>query len=338
MANRFKLLRKPTAEETALLVRCGHADPNVAMAAQHEFAEALTLPLKQGVLKGDILANIYEGETFLPGQATEYPLDFLTPGTESEFIAYTVPYTGRIPNRHIQGDYLTVPTFRVANSIDWDIRYSENARWPVVGRAMNVLEAGFTLKANLDGWHTILAAAAGRNLVGWDDYATAGLFTKRLVQILENLMRRRAGGNGSSVGRGKLTDLFVSLECHGDVLSWDLTQVPEAIRTQIWTNWGNGGLSKIGPVLLHDLDELGEDQEFQTYYTSTLSGTMPSDKVEIVVGLDLENRDSFVNPVRKEIQLFEDMSGHRAGRAGMYGHREHGFGVLDNRRCILGAV
>jgi len=334
----YKMMRQPTAEETALLKRSGHADESIARAAQRELAKALTLPLKQGVLKGDILSGIFEVINFLPGQTVEFPLDFLTPGTEGRHVAYTIPNVGRIPERHIEGDYIMVPTYRVGNSIDWDIRYSENARWDVIGRALQVLEAGFILKANRDGWHTLLTAAANRNLVAYDEQAIAGLFTKRLVSLLEQMMRRRAGGNSTSINRGKLTDMFHSPEAQGDVLSWDLTQIPEAVRQTIYQNWETGGVARIGRVRLHDIDELGEDQEFQTYYESTLGGTMPSDKVEIVVGLDLENNDSFVNPVRKEVEIFEDPTFHRAGRAGMYGWREHGFTVLDNRRVLLGAL
>ena len=59
--------------------------------------------------------------------------------------------------------------------------------------------------------------------------------------------------------------------------------------------------------------------------------------IENVVGLDLSSNDSFVMPVRQEVQIFEDDTLHRQKRAGMYGWAEHGFAVLDNRRVLLGA-
>jgi hypothetical protein len=90
-----------------------------------------------------------------------------------------------------------VPTYDVGASIDWALKYSRDARWDVVGRAMQVLEAMFVRKANDDGWHTILAAGVGRNLVVYDDAATAGLFTKRLVALMKTVMRRNAGGNST---------------------------------------------------------------------------------------------------------------------------------------------
>lgn len=333
----YKLFEKPTPELTELFKQWGQADERAAARAGREFTQGLTMPLRQGVLKGDILANIYEVEHLEKGQYPEYPLDMISPGTEHRYMAYTIPYTGRIPERHVSGDYLMVPTYRVGNSIDWDIRFTQVARWNVLGRAMQVMEAGFVLKANIDGWQTIISAGKGRNIVVYDAAASAGLFTKRLVLLMENLMRRYAGGNSTSVSRGKMTDIFVSPEAHGDVLTWDLTQVPESVRTQIWSNWGKGGLTQIGPVLIHDIDELGVGQSFQAYYDTTLGGTMGSSDVEIVVGLDLDNRDSFVNPVKQEVELFEDMSFHRAGRAGIYGHREGGYSVLDARRVLIGS-
>ena len=108
------------------------------------------------------------------------------------------------------------------------------------------------------------------------------------ISVMRTMMRRYAGGNSTSTNPGKLTDLYLSPEGLGDIRSWDLTQIPDAIRTQIFLAGTNevSSLSKIGDVTLHDLDELGVGQEFQLYFTNTLGGSNPSDKQEIVVGLE----------------------------------------------------
>ena len=85
------------------------------------------------------------------------------------------------------------------------------------------------------------------------------------------------------------------------------------------------------------MDELGEGQEYQNFYTSDLSGSLPTGDNEIVVGLDLSRQDSFVMPVRENVQIFEDDTLHRQRRAGLYGWAEHGFALLDNRRVLLGS-
>ena len=85
------------------------------------------------------------------------------------------------------------------------------------------------------------------------------------------------------------------------------------------------------------LDELGEGQEYQTFFTDSLSGAVQTSDLELVVGLDQSSNDSFVMPVKQPLEVFEDPALHRHQRAGFYGWAEVGFGVLDNRRILLGS-
>ena len=208
MANKFE----PSAELTDLLIRSGSAEKEQSLAASKEFAKALELPLRQAILSGDILDNIFEPIQLAPGATPEFPLDFLAPGTEADFVAYTLPNHGYVPERHVEGDYVMVPTYDIGASIDYLLKYARDARWDVVGRAMEVLEAQFTKKMNDDGWHTLLAAGVDRNIVVFDSDADAGQFTKRLVSLMKTVMRRNGGGNSASNNRGILTDLYVSPE------------------------------------------------------------------------------------------------------------------------------
>ena len=61
------------------------------------------------------------------------------------------------------------------------------------------------------------------------------------------------------------------------------------------------------------------------------------DDNELDVGLDQSSNDSFVMPVKEQLQVYEDPTLHRQQRAGYYGWAELGFGVLDNRRILLGS-
>ena len=332
---------QPTPELTDLLVRSGSLNAEVSLSANREFAKALELPLRQGVLSGDILSGIFEPIRLAQSATPEFPLDFLAPGTEKDFVAYTIPNHGYIPERHVESDYVMVPTYDIGASIDYLLKYARDARWDVVGRAMEVLEAQFVKKMNDDGWHTILAAGYDRNIVVFDSDAAVGQFTKRLVSLMKTVMRRNGGGNSASNNRGQLTDLYVSPEAMEDIRNWGVDQVDETTRREIYTA-ADGSLNRVFGINLHDIDELGEGQEYQLYYTSTLSGSMPQSSpntdVEVVVGLDLRKRDSFVMPVREEVQIFEDNTLHRQKRAGFYGWAEQGFAVLDNRRVLLGSL
>ena len=339
--NRFE----PTPELTDLLVRSGSSSKEVSTAACHEFAKALELPLRKGLLSGDILNGIFEPIKLAPGATPEFPLDLLSPGSEKDFVAYTIPNHGYMPERHVESDYVMVPTYDIGASIDYLLKYARNARWDVVGRAMEVLEGSFVKKMNDDGWHTILAAGVDRNIVVFDSDASVGQFTKRLVSLLKTVMRRNGGGNSASQNRGMLTDLYVSPEAMEDIRNWGLDQIDEITRREIYVA-ADGTLNRVFGVNLHDLDELGEGQEYQLFYSNVLNGTLPQnvggdsnhDKVELVVGLDLRSRDSFIMPVREEVQIFEDETLHRQKRAGYYGFAEQGFACLDNRRVLLGAL
>src|SRR5688572_28606531 len=94
----------PSPEMTALLVKSGDSDKATALAAQRELAIALQGPIREGILEGDIVSEIFTQIPFQPGASTEFPLDLLVPGTERDFSAYTIPNHGRIPERHIEGD------------------------------------------------------------------------------------------------------------------------------------------------------------------------------------------------------------------------------------------
>jgi len=332
-------MKRPDEAFIELLKRSGSADKNEALAAQREIAKAIESPLRQGVLVGNILDGIFEAIQMEPGSTSEFPLDLLAPGEEDEFVAYTNPGHGRIPERAVEGDYVMVPTYAITSSIDWLLRYARDARWDVIGRAAQVLEASFVKKMNDDGWHTLLSAGVDRNILVYDADAAAGQFTKRLVSLMKTVMRRNGGGNTGSLNRGRLTDVYLSPEALEDIRNWGVDQVDEVTRREIFQAAdGSASLTRVFGINLHDMDELGESQEYQNFFSNELSGSLgPSSDVELVVGLDLQSNDSFIMPVRENVQVFEDDNLHRQQRAGMYGWAEMGFAVLDNRRVLLGS-
>jgi hypothetical protein len=325
-----------------LLRQTGSTNKDEALVAQKAFAAALTSPLREGLFVGDNIADIYTREDFRPDARIEYPIDFYRPDNAGEFVAYVIPNQGKIPQRQIEGDILSVPTYDIGAGIDWLLRYAREARWNIVTRALEVLEAGFTQKLNNDGWHTILAAGFDRNVIVNDANAAAGQFTKRLVSLMKLVMRRNAGGNASSLNRGRLTHLFVSPEAMEDMRNWDAAEVDPVTRRELYLSDDNGSAEVFG-VRIVTLDELGEGQEYQQYYQTVIAAGasnngMAAGDVELVIGLDLSKRDSFVMPVREPLQVFEDETLHRERRQGYYAWMSAGFAVLNNQRTILGSL
>jgi hypothetical protein len=224
-----------------------------------------------------------------------------------------------------------VPTFEVGSAINWLLKYARDARWDIVGRAIQVLQDGFVKKMNDDCWHLLTAAAVDRNILVYDSDANAGQFTKRLVSLAKTVMRRNGGGNSTSLNRRRLTDLYLSPEGLEDIRDWNVDQVDEVTRREILLA-PDGSFNRIFGVNLHDIDELGEDQEYQTYMTGQLSAVLASGDLEFAIGLDLTPQTKpFVMPVKQEVQVFEDDSLHRKRMAGVYAWGEYGVACLDSR-------
>ena len=330
--------QKMSPEVTAMFQQAGdtvHFSKAQNLAAQDFIAKALQEPLRQGIVSGDILGNLFDPLDYTDGETIEYELDFLTPGSERDFYAYTVPNRGAVPQRAVEADYVKIPTYRIANSIDTHYRYLKKARSNVRARMMEVLEAGITKKLNDDGWHTILASAVDRNIRVFDADAAAGQFTKRLVALCKTVMVRNGGGNSASRTGFRVTDIYMSPEANEDIMNWNVDQVDEITRRDIFLS-DDGGLSRIFGVTLHQLRELGVGQEYQLYYTSDLSGTMGASDEEIVVCVD-QTKDSLIMPIEESLQVIADDQFAREEMASWYCKMRLGFACADNRQIIVGS-
>lgn len=306
-------------------------------AAAAVIAQAIQVPIREVVLSGDIIKQIYTPMDFRNNPHVILPTDLITPGQEREFYAYTIPDHGRIPERRVESDYIMIPTFRIGNAIDATLKYVRDANWAVITRMMEVFEAGVVKKMNDDGWQTIIAAATDRNVIVNDPNAVQGQFTPRLITLLSTYMRRNGGGNASSTNRIKLTDLYISLEAHMDIRAWGLDVIPDGVRQNIYYSQdGAGDLLNIFGVKLHAMDEFGVGQEYQNYFTQTLGGSLSSaNDLEIGIALDQSRSDVFAMPVREDFQVWNDPNLHRQNLIGFYGHGEYGYSVTDNRRTLL---
>lgn len=329
-------------ELKALLKDTVSSDLGVSMAATEKLKAAIAV-INSGVLHGDTVSGIFNMQKFEPGVEIKYALDIVGPSQVKNHIAYSVPDTGYVAQRTVEGDYMTVRTFRVATSIDWSREMARQSRWDIVTRAMAVADASVVRKRNNDGWHTIITAATDRGISISDTSIATGLFGKRLVALAEVVMRRNAGGNSTSLNRGKLTHIAMSPEALQDVRSWDLTQVDDITRREIFVAGGDlYSLTKIFGVTLVDLDELGVGQEYQKYYNNTLGASNPNSKDEIAIGLDLANdpANTFVMPwVAQDngqfFEMHEDPTLLRLGRKGYWGEGRYGSAVLQNRSVII---
>lgn len=316
------------------------ADPVERSKALTQFLKAISLPVREGVFDGDTTSGIFNEETLPPGVSPEYPVDFIAPGTEGEFRAFTNPGKGKPPALVVSGDKLTLADIGNIFRVEYDLSYARNARWNIVARLTEAFMAGFVKKRNDDCWHTILAAMADRGMTVFDIAANAGQFTRKLFSLGKCSMARNGGGNSASVKRGRLTHLKMSCEGIESILSWNLDQVPESVRSQMYSmSGGDTQVIQILGVNIEEMFELGVNQEYQTYYVNRLGGVLvPSGAghaaadVELAIGLDLTNRDSFVRAVTQTMEVAEDPQLWFQQRGGFQGHTRYAVGVLDSRR------
>jgi len=331
----------------ALLRQAGSKDVEQAMAAHQQVAAAIDIPLREVLLNGAVAEGIFYSDELPIGTSPEYPIDIIKPGDETQFLAYHVPSNGDLPERLAFGDFFQIRTFEVGNTQHWPLRILKTARFNIMKRYMELYEQGWIQKNNDDAFAVLLKAAKDRNLIVFDPVAGQGQFTIKLLTNLQQKMKRAGGGNSATPNRFKLTDLYMSPEGLAGMRSMTVAELPETIRNQIAAT-AKGYIDTLWGVTFHELEEFGPDGKYQKYYTDTLGGALIDDQVaghtahddvELVLGLDLTNRESvFINPVVSPVVTYPEGEAYfRKGMGGVWGKGEWGWGVLDNRNLILGS-
>lgn len=329
-----KSRREVTDEMKSMLRRAGSSNMGESLRATRELVVALELPLQSAILKGDLASGVFDRVDFEPDAPVEFPTDAVGPGEDGDFVAYTASPTGAPHQRVIDGDSISVNTVDVRNSIDIRRKYAKRARWDVLTRAMRVCEAGHVYKNNIDAFSTVIAAGLSRNFLVTDSAATVGVFSPKLVATAITKFRRLGGGNTASTNRYRLSDILMSVEAGESVLGWDATMVDDYTRRTIIISAEDTGMKQVFGIDLHTLDELGVGQEFQQLFAS-LGGSHTNSKTQIAIGLDLVADNTFVNPVREDLKLYEDMTAHRHGMISMYSETDRGYADLDSRGTML---
>jgi len=312
-----------------------HDDPIVRMKYSQAFAQELEPVIRKGIMAGDIYSDIFKPDPVEPGQSLDFPIHLLQPGEEDEYVAFTVPRTGELPVKHVEGDRVFLQTYWIANALQIDLPYVRDARWDVVQATLELFEDGITKKLNDDAWHAILAAAVNRGVYVSDSGASSGVFTRRLISLMRIAMTRLGGGNLRSRNKFKLTDIFLSLEALEDIRNWSSSEADDITRSEL-TRDPEGTIARIYGVNLHPMSELGEGQEYQRYFSEVLGGTLPAGDVEICIGMDLTKPNAFKHPVRQDLKILNNPQAVFANQVEFHGRMEVGFAVLDPRCIIIG--
>jgi len=302
-------------------------------------------PIRSGLLDEDTIGEIFQIVPVRKGQEIDFPIDFYQVTDRDKFWAYAIPDHGYLPQRYASSGSVKISTYRIGNSIDFYLSYIEQARWDVLARGLEVYRNGFVKKVNSDGWAILMSAAFYRNIVVNDNTAMPNQITPRLLSLMQVFMKRNGGGNMTSNGF-VLTDLFISPEAAASIRSWDLSLVPESVRTAIFTKKEGVPLANLFGIDLREHEDLGIGQPLQQLLTLPVSQggyglVLPPGTREIVFGMDGRNTGRFAKmPIRNPgFETFPDNSSytHRSQTIGWYGWGNVGFSILDNGWLTLGS-
>lgn len=113
--------------------------------------------------------------------------------------------------------------------------------------------------------HKLLSQVVERNIYVYDEQALSGQFTKRLVSLMQQIVRRNSL-------EGYLTDLFIPEDAFADVCSW----------FDVEDDYKFANVKVFG-IDFHVLDE-----KYQELYLSEFKGSMAWGDLQIVLGVGEE--------------------------------------------------
>jgi len=336
---------KYPAEHAALKIVAEDSSSEAGKKAWADIIYTMAEPIRSGLMDEDTISEIFSMIRIDKGQIIDFPIDFYQVTDRDKFWAYAIPDHGYLPQRYASAGSVQISTYRIGNSIDFWLSYIEQARWDILSRGMEVYRNGFVKKLNSDGWSTLAAAAYYRNIVVNDNTALPNQLTPRLLSLMQVFMKRNGGGNMTSNGF-VLTDLYISPEAAASMRSWDLSLVPESVRTQIFAKKEGIPIANLFGIDIREHEDLGIGQPLQQLLTLPANQggfglVLPPGTRELVLGMDSRNTGQFAKmPIRNPgFETFPDNSSytHRSQTIGYYGWGNVGFAALDNGWLLLGA-
>ncbi len=305
-----------------------------------------TTPIRTAMLTEDTISDIFLVERVGKNQLIDYQINFFQNSNRHEFIAYTLPDTGRLPQRYASAGNVIVDSYRIGNAIDFHLRYLETARWNILAQGIEAYRDGFVQKVNSDGWGLLMGAMRNSGIVINDELAPQGYITPRLLTLMQVYMRRISGGSNMNRSGFAMTDLYVSPEAAAAMRSWDATMVPQRVLEQIYSTGADTPLSGLFDLTIHQLDDLGVGQPLQELFLTPrdeggLGGSLPPGTTELIIGMDRRNTGVYAKmPIRDPgLVTFpdNDSSTIRHQTRGIFGWQNSGMAVLDPNFCTLGA-
>ena len=367
----MKLKLKETPEQIELIRAMASSNKVTSLQAQEAFA-AFIGPVAQKVLaQAGTASLIYSDFTYDEDDSPSIPLD-LYYGTDVNHIqVWSQNMAGGVPSSHVSGiQELKIATYRLDSAVNILKKYARRARLDVISAAISRMIQEIIVRTEKNSWAVILKALGEAstnstkhtiasttiNVLQVDDF-------NRLMTLSKRLNVSFANGTPDSSFSNGITDLFLSPEMKeqirafayqpmntrvGTMTSNGATAVPlpDSVREDIFRSAGN---QEIYGVSIHELNELGTSQKYNTLFTAFAqagianAGGNFAATDEILVGVDL-TKDAFRRPLAKNadsgatfVATPDDQWVARHEKIGWYGSLEEGRICLD-ARAVAGIV
>lgn len=287
---------------------------------------------------GDIFSIDYTGEsgafcqiTLPHGANCKFPLDFYSPD-KSTLNAYVVAREGSLPTKISEGDEIFVPTYKFGNAISINGDYLRDKRKDVIRRSLSIFLKGFKHRAEFDKYRCLLYAAKNRvkkplnNIKALvTDFASRGKSLTHIVISSKAMeLMKKESDAGSLAKYPKLSEVTDStipiLSGINEVYGIKIIVVPDISDMYYdmlpWIKNKKRWYKKLSHWFFKKLG-------FQRI------------KRDIMLGLDLNNNSSTVQPIREKLITFNDPTLARSAKVGIYGWMEHGIAILDSEITSL---
>lgn len=359
------------SEQLELLRACASDNSEESHAALTAMAAVLSLVVEQVLPILDSSSIIFRDWKYNPDVDTVFPLELFVDAGLNTVRVWSQQTGGGLPTSEVRGvEGFKFSPYLLNSAASAKKKVIKNATVDFVALLINRMLQEILQGRELNAWGTIMAAAGGattNNLPGGPlqtiTATTPDIFQvhdfNRLKTAIARLHNSWVGGTPApgSIGRRGLTDMFLSPEMMEQIRSWayqpmntrgvpnsdesTAVALPDAIRTAIW---GNSNVPEIFGVKLHELNEFGVGQRYNTLFDtfySAAGGTFDGATQEIILGLDL-SVDAFIRPIASKEDLdidtsptfqvrVDDQFPTRQETVGWYGKQEEAYVVLDRK-------
>ena len=367
----MKLKLKATEQQMELIKAIGSRDLSESRKAQEMLAGFIAQVIGKVLLQASTVNAIYSDLPYNEDDDPSIPLELFYDQTNTQWVTvWSQAIAGGLPTSQLEGvAEMKISTYRLDSAVSFLKKYARRSRLDVIAKAVERMAQELLIKQERNGWAVILRALAEASTNSSKHLVTAntlGVFQldemNRLMTLLRRMNTSWAGGTPTSLDSYGLTDLFVSPEIKEQIRSFAYNPMntsagvtpaggtastvgiplPEPMRQQIYNS---AGMSEIYGVALHELNELGLSQKYNTLFAAYSPGSVAPPNTgkatfdatlhQVLVGFDL-GRECFFRPIAQNADngasittMVDDQWVIRSEKAGYYTALEEGRICID---------